>query len=237
MAYYNRTFANLNELSLGLIPIIGVDSGEDRVPRRAIEALARGQVVVFPTDTVYGLGCRIDDERAVRRLFAIKGRPLTEPVPILLADHDQLAEYARFIPPAARSLITRFWPGPLTIVVERSARVPALVTAGGNTVGARVPNHPVPRALVRAAGVPIVGTSANSHGKPAPVTAQQVVYDLGDRVDLILDGGRSPLGQESTVVDITGESPRVLRAGAIPADAVLVPDAQFRFAIGPGGRL
>ncbi len=236
MAYYNLTFANLREFVPGRIPIVRVDAGEERAPRRALEALARGQIVVFPTDTVYGVGCRIDDDRALRRLFQIKQRPVTEPVPVLLADVDQLAEYARTVPAIARQLIEQFWPGPLTLIVLRSARVPALVAGGGETVAIRVPNHLIPRALIRGVGVPIVGTSANSHGMPAPVTAQQVIYDLGDRADLVLDGGRASLGVESTVVDVTGSVPRVVRVGAIPADAVLAPNTQVRLPVGPGGR-
>ncbi len=235
MAYYNLTFANLREIIPGRIPILRVDAGEVRPPRRAIDALAFGQVVVFPTDTVYGIGCRIDDEQAVRRLFEIKQRPSTNPVPVLLASADQLAEYAQAVPKAARQLIERFWPGPLTIVVYRSARVPALVAGGGETVAVRVPNHPLPRALVQTLGVPIVGTSANSHGMPAPVTAQQVIYDLGDRVDLVLDGGRTLLGVESTVVDVTGPAPRIVRVGAIPAEVVLATGVLSPLPV-PGGR-
>lgn len=221
MSYYRLTFANLGQLSTSQIPMIRVDSGDDRAPRRAIEALKQGQVLVFPTDTVYGLGCRIDDERAVRRVFEIKRRSTTDPVPVLLADPAQLEEYARTVSPAARRLIARFWPGSLTLVVRRSDRVPALVAGGRETVAVRVPDHPVPRALIRSAGVPIVGTSANSHGMPAPATAQQAIFDLGDRVDLVLDGGRARLGRESTVVDVTGDTPRLVREGAIPAHEVL----------------
>ncbi len=216
MSYYRVTFSNLRDLDLRPIPILRVTE-DSPAPRRAVQALREGQVIVYPTDTVYGLGCRIDDERAVRRIFAIKNRPPTDPLPVLLADPAQAAEYARDVPELARRLMARFWPGPLTLVLRRSPRVPPVVTGGTDTVALRVPNHPVPRALVRAAGVPLVGTSANSHGMPAPVTAQLAVFDLGDRVDLVLDGGRTPAGRESTVVDLTGQAPRVVREGAIPA--------------------
>lgn len=176
-----------------------------------------GRLIVYPTDTVYGLGCRIDDPQAVGRIFEIKRRPAAEALPVLLADAGQLEEYVVSVPAGARRLISRFWPGPLTLIFRRSDRIPAVVAAGGDTVAVRVPGHPVPRALVRGLGIPIVGTSANSHGMPAPTTAQAAVFDLGDRVDLVLDGGRAPLGRESTMVDVTGEVPRVVREGAIPA--------------------
>lgn len=235
MTFYDLTFANLAELISGRISILRVDSNDTRPPRRAIEALAAGDVIAFPTDTVYGLGCRIDEERAVRRIYDIKSRPPTDPLPVLIAEVVQLDEVATAVSHAARKLIERFWPGPLTIVVARSPRVPAQVTGGGDTVAVRLPNHPVPRGLVRGVGVPIVGTSANSHGRPAPVTAQQVVFDLGDQIPLVLDGGRTPIGVESTVVDVTGPSLRIVREGAIPADAVLAAEAQTQFAMGPRG--
>jgi L-threonylcarbamoyladenylate synthase len=216
MSYYRVTFSNLRPLDIRPIAIVRV-AGDSPAPRRAVQALQEGQVIVYPTDTVYGLGCRMDDERAVRRVYRIKNRPLTDPLPLLLAEPEQVDEFAREVPELARRLITRWWPGPLTVVLRRSPRVPLVVTGGTDTVALRVPNHPVPRALVRAVGVPLVGTSANSHGMPAPVTAQLAVFDVGDQVDLVLDGGRTPLGRESTIVDLTGPLPRVIREGAIPA--------------------
>lgn len=221
MPYSNLTFSNLATLETRQIPIIRVAPSDEHPPRRAVEAVARGDVIAFPTDTVYGVGCRIDREDSVRRIFALKGRPETEPLPVLLAEMSQLDEYGRNVSNAARRLAGRFWPGALTLVVYRSARVPARAAGGGETIALRVPNHAVPRALVRAAGVPIIGTSANSHGMPSHTMAQMVVYDLGDRVDLVLDGGRSPLGRESTVVDVTGERPVVVREGAINAADVV----------------
>jgi len=215
MSYYGLTFANVGEMTPRALPIIRAEPQERRAPRRALEVLRRGGVIVYPTDTVYGVGCRIDDEAAVRRIYALKGRGLTEPLPVLLADPGQLEEFGTAVSAAARRLAALHWPGPLTIVVRRSLRVPALVAGGGETIGLRVPGHPVPRALVRELGVPIVGTSANRHGAPSPVTAQGVVFDLGDRVDLVIDGGRVPLGRESTVVDATADPPRLVRQGAL----------------------
>lgn len=215
MSYYSLTFANFGELTPRPIPIIRVEPGERRAPRRALEMLRGGGVVVFPTDTVYGLGCRIDHEAAVRRLYALKSRPSNEPLPVLLADPSQLDEYGTNITSGARRLAALYWPGALTIIVRRSNRIPALVAGGGETIGLRVPGYAVPRALVRDLGIPIVGTSANTHGAPPPITAQQVVFDLGDRVDLVLDGGRCPIGKESTVVDATADPPRIVRQGTL----------------------
>lgn len=214
MSYYSRTFSSTGEPPRP-IPIIRVEPTERRAPRRALEVLRAGGVIVFPTDTVYGLGCRIDHEAAVERIFTLKGRAPTEPLPVLLADPAQLDEFGTGISAAARRLAALHWPGPLTIIVRRSGRVPAVVAGGGETIGLRVPGHAVPRALVRELGVPIVGTSANSHGASSPLTAQHAVYDLGDRVDLVIDGGRSPLGKESTVVDATVDPPRVVRQGPL----------------------
>lgn len=221
MGYSELTFANLTEYASRQIPILRVNPGDDRPPRRAVEAFTQGAVGVFPTDTVYGVGCRIDDERAVRRVYKIKSRPLTEPLPVLLADAAQLAAYAVGVPDVAQRLINQFWPGALTLVLKRSPRVPALVAGGGETVALRLPGHPLPRALARAVGVPLVGTSANTHGRLVPLTAQDVLFDLGDQVDLIIDGGRTPLGMESTVVDVTGPTLRIIRRGAIPEEAIL----------------
>lgn len=215
MSYYGLTFRSSGDHTPRPLPILRVDPGERRAPRRALEVLRRGGVIVYPTDTVYGVGCRIDDEAAVRRIFTLKGRALSEPLPVLLADPADLDVYGTQISAAARRLAALYWPGALTIVVRRSPRMPALVAGGGETIGLRVPGLPVPRALIRDLGIPLVGTSANSHGASPPVTAQQVVFDLGDRVDLVIDGGRSPLGKESTVVDASVDPPRLLRQGAL----------------------
>jgi len=205
------------ELLLERVVVLRVEP-EAPAPRRAVEALRAGEVLVYPTDTVYGLGCDATRPAAVRRVFEIKGRPPDQPVPVLLADPRQAEELAE-VPDGARRLMRRFWPGPLTIVLRSRGVVAELVTAGTGTVGLRVPDHPVPRALVRACGFPLVGTSANSTGRSAPVTVAQVLSDLDGRVGLILDGGRLA-GRPSTVVDCTGDRPRVLRPGPIPAEAI-----------------
>ncbi len=221
MSYYQLTFSNLASIDTKPIPLMRVDPSEAHPPRRAVEALRRGQIVVFPTETLYALSCRIDNEAAVRRVFTIKRRPAGDALPILLAAAAQLDEYGAAVGDDARALASRFWPGPLTLIVRRSDRVPAVVAGGGDAVGLRVPDHPLARALVQAAGVALVGTSANTHGYPAPVSAQQVVFDLGDQVDMVIDGGRTRLAGPSTVVDATSSPMRVVRSGAIPAQTVL----------------
>lgn len=184
--------------------------------KKGIDILRQGGLVAFPTDTVYGLGACYNLSQAVGRVYAVKNRPRNMPLPLLLADISQIAGIAESIPPVAWQLIGHFFPGALTIVLPRSSLVPDFVTAGGATVAIRIPAHPVPVALAKGLGSPIVGTSANLSGKPSPLTAEEVYAQLGDKVDLIIDGGRCPGGKESTIIDVTGEIPVVRREGAIP---------------------
>jgi len=200
--------------------VIGVDPQSRDVPRRARQALRAGGLVAFPTDTFYALGAAAADEVAVARVFAVKRRPTGEPMPLLIADRAQWRSLVADLPDIALRLADRFWPGALTIVCRRAPAVSAMLAGGGETIGVREPNHPVALGLCQALGAAIVGTSANTHGKPAPITAVQVALDLGSGVDLILDGGRSPLAQPSTVVDVTRTPPVVVRAGAVPLDAI-----------------
>ncbi len=183
-----------------------------------MEAVARlrdGELVAFPTDTVYGVGAVVWDAAAVARLYMAKLRALDKAIPVLLADADDLALIARTAPPAALRLAERFWPGPLTLIVPALPSIPAEVTAGGDTVAVRVPDHPLARALIRAAGAPLATTSANLSGQPSPITAAEVAAQLSDRIAVILDGGRCPGGVPSTLVDVTGEHPVILRPGPI----------------------
>lgn len=186
----------------------------------AVDILRKGGVVAYPTDTLYGLGADAFNEQAVERVFVIKGRPHGMPLPLLLADADALAQVASEVPPLARVLAERFWPGALTLVIPRSAKVPELVSGRGWKVGVRVPDHPVPRELARRLGAPITGTSANKSGGPDPRTADDVRRQLGDEVDLVIEGGGLPAGQPSTVLDLTGPSPRIVRQGAITKEAL-----------------
>lgn len=182
----------------------------------AISILKKGGIVAFPTDTVYGLGADPLNAQAVDRIYKVKRRPHNLPLPLLLAEKSDLLKVAIVMPEIAWQLAERFLPGGLTLVLKKSPWVPGSVTAGGDTIAVRIPNHPVPIALIRGLGTPIVGTSANLSGRPSPVAAKEVREQLGDEVDLIIDGGRCPSGTESTVLDISGKVPTLIREGAIP---------------------
>ena len=187
---------------------------------RAVELLANGELVAFPTDTVYGVGADAFQPKAVSKLFEAKIRPADKPVALLVAPEYDLGIIARELPPEAEVLARRFWPGGLTLVLWRSRAVPDAVTAGGPTVGIRVPDHPVALALIRGLGAPLAATSANLSGRPSPLTAEDVVGQLGDRISLVLDGGRCPGGVESTVLDLTTPTPVVRRSGAISREVL-----------------
>ncbi len=182
---------------------------------RGVSILRQGGLVAFPTDTVYGLGACANLPQAVERVYKVKERPRNMPLPLLLADVSQITKVAKPVPPIAWLLIHSFLPGALTIVLPKSNSVLDIITAGGTTIAVRLPAHPIPVALAKGLGTPIVGTSANLSGRPSPLTADEVYSQLGDKIDLIIDGGRCPGGRESTIVDVTGETPVVLREGAI----------------------
>jgi L-threonylcarbamoyladenylate synthase len=186
-----------------------------------VALLRAGQLVAFPTDTVYGVGAVIWDREAVRKLYEAKLRPVDKAIPILLADATDLPLVACDLPRDALRLAKIFWPGPLTLVVPRVEAVPDDVTAGGTTVAVRVPDHELARALIRAAGAPLATTSANLSGQPSPVTAQEVVAQLGCRISLVLDGGPCRGGVASTVVDMTGHAPSILRPGPLSLQEIL----------------
>jgi len=182
---------------------------------KGIAILKQGGIIAFPTDTVYGLGASIKIRKAVERIYRVKERPHHMALPLLLANISRISEVASSVPPVAWLLARSFLPGALTIVLYKSKLVPDTVTAGGKTVAVRVPSHPIPIALVEGLGAPIIGTSANLSGKPSALTANEVRTQLGDRIDLVIDGGQCPGGKESTVIDVTGETPIILREGAI----------------------
>jgi L-threonylcarbamoyladenylate synthase len=182
---------------------------------RAADCLRRGGLVAFPTETVYGLGVHALDRAAVQRLFAAKGRPADDPVIVHVDSVERIHELVLSVPGAARNLAARFWPGPLTLVLPRSPRVPDEITAGLRTVAVRVPAHPVARALLAAAGIPVAAPSANLFSRPSPTRASHVLDDLDGRIDLVLDGGPTQVGVESTVLDLSGEVPTILRPGAV----------------------
>ena len=193
-------------------------SSVEAIPR-ALEILKAGGLVALPTDTVYGVGALAFDGKAVESIYAAKDRPVEKAIPVLIGDLGDAENVGADIPDSARRLATRFWPGPLTILVPKRADLPESVSAT-QTVGVRVPDHEVARALLRAAG-PMAVTSANISGGQSPVTAEQVYKQLGGRIDLIIDGGKTPGGIPSTLVDCTAASLRVLREGPITLEALL----------------
>jgi len=186
----------------------------------AVNVLRSGRLVAFPTETVYGLGADATRDEAVARLYRVKARPANHPVIVHIADDAELDHWAAEPSDAARRLAQQCWPGPLTLLVNRPDRIASIVTGGRNTVGLRVPAHPMALALLRAFGGGIAAPSANRFGRVSPTTAQHVRDDLGDDVDLILDGGPCRVGVESTIVDTTGERPVILRIGAMPAEVI-----------------
>lgn len=187
---------------------------------RAVEVLRAGGLIALPTETVYGLGADAANDLAVRRIFAVKGRPSTHPLIVHVASVERAREWATELTPAGEALAKAFWPGPLTLIVKRSARASDAVTGGQDTVGLRVPAHPLALELLQSFGGGIAAPSANRFGRVSPTTAAHVKSELGDEVDLILDGGPSEVGVESTIIDVTQASPRLLRPGGVSREAV-----------------
>lgn len=193
------------------------ESPEPERIARAAAVIRGGGLVAFPTETVYGLGANALDEAAVRKLYAAKGRPSYNPLIVHVADTEGARALVTAWPDAADRLARAFWPGPLTLVLPRAPRLPARVSAGLSTVAVRVPDHPIALALLHAADAPIVAPSANPSGAVSPTRAEHVERGLGNRVDLVLDGGPTGVGIESAVVDLSGQRPSLLRPGAISA--------------------
>ena len=187
---------------------------------RAAEVLKTGDLVAFPTETVYGLGADATNEAAVRKIFAAKGRPADHPLIVHVAAASQLEPLTQNVPPAALALADAFWPGPLTLILERSSTVSNSVTGGQNTVGVRVPGHPVALALLEAFGGPVAAPSANKFGRISPTRAEHVVEEMGESVAIVLDGGQCEVGVESTIVDLSSGVARVLRPGGVTLQAL-----------------
>lgn len=185
--------------------------------KSAVDVLRAGGLVAFPTETVYGLGADASNPGAVKKIFTAKGRPHDHPLIVHIADAVQLANWAREIPPAAGRLAKKFWPGPLTIILRRAALATDLVTGGQDTVALRVPSHPVAQALLRAFGGGVAAPSANRFGRVSATTAAHVRSEFGDSVDCVLDGGAADVGIESTIIDLSGARPALLRPGGITA--------------------
>lgn len=210
---------------------------DDVALSRAARVLRSGGLVAFPTETVYGLGANALDADAVEQLFATKGRPADNPLIVHLASSAQLERVAAAPTPLAEELAERWWPGPLTLVLRAHPDLPKITTGGLDTVAVRVPDHPVAQALLTRADVPVAAPSANRSGRPSPTTAAHVAADLGDVVDIILDGGACRVGVESTVVDVRGAVPVLLREGSVTREqlgAVDTHDAELQAS--PGTR-
>lgn len=190
---------------------------DPKTPSLAAKIIQDGGIVAIPTETVYGLGANAMDEAAVAKIFEAKGRPQDNPLIIHIAEPSELTRYCRDIPESAWRLAERFWPGPLTMVLPVKPCIPRRTTAGLDTVAVRCPQTEVTRALIREAGVPIAAPSANLSGKPSTTTARHVLNDYGTdgKLDAVIDGGASSVGVESTIVDLTGERPRLLRPGGV----------------------
>lgn len=193
---------------------------DDEIYALAGEIIRRGGLVAFPTETVYGLGGNALDPEASRKIYAAKGRPSDNPLILHIADFDGLVPLVKEIPDNARRLMNQYWPGPMTLIFEKSDIVPRQTTGGLDTAAVRMPSHEAARRLIRAAGVPVAAPSANLSGKPSPTSAAHVIADMDGRIDMIIDGGDVPIGLESTIVDVTGGEAMILRPGYIGVDAV-----------------
>ncbi len=177
--------------------------------------LRSGGLVAFPTETVYGLGADATCAKAVGSIFEAKQRPLTDPIIVHIADYAALESVAKNIPPIVEMLAQQFWPGALTLILERNEHIPPIVSANQPTVAVRIPAHPVAQALIRAANIPIAAPSANAFSRPSATTATHALQDLDGRIDAVLDGGQTPIGVESTVLELSGKYPRILRPGGV----------------------
>ena len=196
--------------------IIRTMYGEDAgVAEEAAKIWRRGGLVAFPTETVYGLGANGLDASAASRIYAAKSRPSDNPLILHIAERDQLAQIVSFVSPAAEAFMDAFWPGPLTLIFPKSARVPYETTGGLETVAVRMPSHPAAACLLKTVRLPIAAPSANRSGRPSPTSAAHVEEDMNGRIDMIIDGGEVGIGVESTIVDLTGERPVLLRPGFI----------------------
>lgn len=212
-----------------------VDSGhiDTDVMEQAGKLIAEGELVAFPTETVYGLGGDALDPDASRRIYAAKGRPSDNPLIVHIADFDDMKRVAREVPEQAKKLADAFWPGPLTMIVWKSDAVPEATTGGMQTVAVRMPNHPVALELIRRSGCLIAAPSANTSGRPSPTEAQHVAEDLSGKIAMILDGGPVGIGIESTIIDLTEEKPMILRPGYITPE-MLSEVLQEEVVIDPG---
>lgn len=219
----NTKILNIDELSIN----------EEKI-EEAAQFIKAGKLVAFPTETVYGLGAAADNEEAVKSIFKAKGRPADNPLIVHVSDISMCERYVRGIPEKAEVLMNHFWGGPLTIIMKKSEKACLSVSAGLDTVGIRLPSHPVAHALIKAASIGIAAPSANISGKPSPTIAAHVIDDFNGKIDCIISSGAAKYGVESTVIDMSEDVPKILRPGAVSLEMIreLLPDAEY----GGGGR-
>jgi L-threonylcarbamoyladenylate synthase len=199
---------------------IDPDQIDQEAIKRAASALRAGKLVIFPTETVYGLAASAFDAGAAAKVFAAKRRMLTEALPVQIGERRDIKKVARSVPSAGQKLVERFFPGPITLIVEKNAGIPEIVTANGPNIGVRMPRHKVALQLIWELGCPIIATSANISGGVAPTTAADAVAQIGESVEVVLDAGPCELGEASTVIDVTVEPPKVLRAGSLAIEEI-----------------
>jgi L-threonylcarbamoyladenylate synthase len=192
----------------------------NQIIQQAIEYLKNGKLVAIPTETVYGLAADATNIDAIKKIFVAKGRPLSHPLPLLIAQNSDLKNWAVDIPEIAYKLIKKFWPGPLTIILKRTPHIPDIITGGLDTIGLRCPDHPMTQKILQSFPQGLVAPSANLFGEPPPTSAADVEKTLGNKIDLIVDGGECKLKTSSTIVDLTESKPKVLRAGPITQEEI-----------------
>lgn len=199
----------------------------------AAEIIKNGGTVAFPTETVYGLGANALDEKAIEKIFLAKGRPQDNPLIVHISSIAQLHDLVENIPERAHILMEKFWPGPLTLIFNRTSKIPDSITGGLSTVAIRMPNHKIALDLIKQSNLPIAAPSANTSGKPSPTNSSHVIHDLSGKIDMIIDGGSTGVGLESTVLDISGEIPTILRPGGVTAEDLLtvLPKVEYDKAI------
>ncbi|MCD8036021.1 MAG: threonylcarbamoyl-AMP synthase [Clostridiales bacterium] len=199
---------------------VDIDNPEKDILTEAAEILRNGGLVAFPTETVYGLGANGLDEAACRRIYEAKGRPSDNPLILTIGDLDGLYPIVKCVTEDAKKIIDAFWPGPITLVLPKADCVPSAVTGGLDTVAVRYPSNKIARELIKTAGIPVAAPSANSSGKPSPTRASHVDFDLNGKIEMIIDGGACDWGLESTILDVSGEKPVLLRPGAVTQEMI-----------------
>ena len=212
--------AGMNTNMITIIQKVDPENIREGELREAGRILREGGLVAFPTETVYGLGADALDADAADKIYAAKGRPSDNPLIVHIAAPEELPPLVREVPPVAQALMEAFWPGPMTLVLNKDPSVPSRTTGGLSTVAVRMPSDPVAQALIREAGVPIAAPSANTSGRPSPTRASHVIQDMNGKIDMILDGGDVGIGLESTIIDCTGEEPVILRPGYISREMI-----------------